>query len=117
MKTRSALVRAFVTVVAIVQMAMPAVASVADAWLEGHSLRAPAAHADEPERSSPAPIHAADCVLCSFLTHFAPEQAPGIAPCTNVVAVAHIVLHTVVEWRAEASLAIRPRAPPSGAVV
>jgi hypothetical protein len=88
MRTRSALIRGIVTVVAIMQMAMPSVASIADAWLEAARPSAAFTHAEDPARSTSTPIHAADCILCAFLIHCAADAPAHAPPSMHVVAVA-----------------------------
>ncbi len=112
---RSGLMRVVALLFALVQLALPPFATVADAWQERASGAVAVPHAEGERSDSCVPPHGADCVLCQFLTAFAapprvatdaPAAAPpGIAPADTRVAL----------LGALADPAARPRAPPTTA--
>jgi hypothetical protein len=75
--------RALLAAVAIVQMAVPVLAVVADARLIADG-GAPQVHIEEHTHKSCRPVHPDDCVLCQFLTHFSAPR--GSAPAVPVAA-------------------------------
>jgi|GEM_PF-1694827 len=114
MRLRSAHTRALVILIAIVQMAMPAVASVADAWLNAQRPSELRVHAEDRTHANCARLYADDCVLCTFLAHCIPGALPerDAVPATAPrVPVGNLV---PALQRRVAVLATRPRAPPVG---
>jgi hypothetical protein len=56
---------------AVLQFALPATASVADARLERESARGAYAHVEATSTASCRPVHAAQCALCQSASHLA----------------------------------------------
>ncbi len=80
MRRRSLLSRHLLCGVAIVQMAAPALAVVADARLLADS-GAPQVHVEDHTQKSCRPVHPDDCALCQLLTHFsAPRTSAPAVP-------------------------------------
>lgn len=79
MRRRSLFSRITLAAVAIVQMAVPVVAAVADARLVADSGGVPVVHIEEHTQKSCRPVHPDDCVLCQLLTHFSAPRASGPA--------------------------------------
>lgn len=79
--------RVLLSAVAIVQMAVPVLAAVADARLVADSGGAPQVHIEEHTQKSCRPVHPDDCVLCQLLTHFSAPR--GSAPTIPVAADSH----------------------------
>jgi hypothetical protein len=77
MHRRSALSRIFLCGIAIVQMAVPVLAVVADARLIADSGGAPQVHVEDHTQKSCRPVHPDDCALCQLLTHFSAPRASG----------------------------------------
>jgi hypothetical protein len=75
MRRRSLFSRLLLCGVAIVQMAAPALAVVADARLTADSAGAPLVHVEDHTQKSCRAVHPDDCALCSFLTHFSAPRA------------------------------------------
>jgi hypothetical protein len=69
MRRRSTVSRILIAAIAIAQMAVPALAAVADAQLLADSGGAPQVHVEDHTQSSCRPVHPDDCVLCQLLTH------------------------------------------------
>jgi hypothetical protein len=111
---RSSPIRLVTLLFALLQLALPTLASVADARLEreSESPRA-AAHVESPGGSTCPRIHPADCALCQFVSAAgaapprppapAPAPALGAAPDGDLVPSAGYAVHPVA----------LPRAPPS----
>ncbi|MGH7656156.1 MAG: hypothetical protein ACREN6_16005 [Gemmatimonadaceae bacterium] len=81
---RRQVTRVLLAAVAIVQMAVPVLAVVADARLILDSGGPPQVHIEEHTHKSCRPVHPDDCVLCQFLTHFSAPR--GTAPAVPVAA-------------------------------
>ncbi len=114
MRLRSAYSRALVILIAIVQMAMPGVASVADAWLNAQQPNAVRVHAEDQTHANCARLIADDCVLCTFLAHCIPGGLPerdAVPVTAPYVPVGNLV---PALQRRVAVLVARPRAPPVG---
>jgi hypothetical protein len=79
MRRRSLFMRIALTAVAIVQMAVPVFAAVADARLVADSGGAPIVHIEEHTQKGCRPVHPDDCVLCQLLTHFSAPRSSGPA--------------------------------------
>jgi hypothetical protein len=75
MRRRSIPSRILLFAVAIVQMAAPALAVVADARLVANSAGAPQVHVEDHTQKSCRPVHPDDCALCQLLTHFSAPRA------------------------------------------
>jgi hypothetical protein len=75
MHRRSILIRILLSGVAIVQMAVPALAVVADARLIADSAGAPQVHVEDHTQKGCRPVHPDDCALCQLLTHFSAPRA------------------------------------------
>lgn len=78
MRQLSYVSRVLVSAVAIVQMAAPALAVVADARLIADSGGAPQVHVEDHTQKSCRAVHPDDCALCQLLTHFSAPR--GSAP-------------------------------------
>lgn len=76
MRRRSLLSRILLAAVAIVQMAAPPLAVVADARLIAGAGGAPQVHVEDHTQNGCRPVHPDDCALCQLLTHF---SAPRVA--------------------------------------
>ncbi len=112
MSSRRPLTRILLSAVAIVQMAVPVLAVVADARLIIDSGGAPQVHIEEHTQKSCRPVHPDDCVLCQLLTHFSAPR--GSAPAVPVVAASRCVARDDAAFL-PASIARaqqRTRAPP-----
>ena len=70
MRRRSLLSRILLAAVAIVQMAAPPLAVVADARLIAGAGGAPQVHVEDHTQNGCRPVHPDDCALCQLLTHF-----------------------------------------------
>jgi hypothetical protein len=79
MRRHSFLSRILLAAVAIVQMAAPALAVVADARLIADSAGAPQVHVEEHTQKSCRSVHPDDCALCQLLTHFSAPRASAPA--------------------------------------
>jgi len=112
MLRRRRLSRILLSAVAIVQMAVPVLAAVADARLIADSGGAPQVHIEEHTQKSCRPVHPDDCVLCQLLTHFSAPRASGPAvPATTALRCAirdDASFHPASAARAQQ----RTRAPP-----
>jgi hypothetical protein len=112
MPKRSVLSRILLCGIAIVQMAAPAFAVVADARLIADSAGAPQVHVEDHTQKSCRPVHPDDCALCQLLTHFAAPR--GSAPTVPAGATARCAAFSDDAQR-PASIARaqeRSRAPP-----
>ncbi len=73
--------RILISAIAIVQMAAPVLAVVADARLIADSGGAPQVHVEDHTQKSCRPVHPDDCALCQLLTHLsAPRATPPAIP-------------------------------------
>lgn len=114
MHQHSSTKRVMLMLFAIVQMAMPSIASIADGWLRAQSPVEAVSHAEDKTRSNCVAVHADDCALCSVIAQCAPEVAaafvpldtPSDAACSRRC-VQSPPLHV-------GFLSVRPRAPPIG---
>jgi hypothetical protein len=90
MPRRSVLSRILLCAVAIMQMAVPALAVVADARLVSSSDGPQPVHVEDHTQKSCRPVHPDDCALCGLLTHFsAPRPAsPALPSGTRALCVA-----------------------------
>lgn len=79
MPRHSFLSRTLLVALAIVQMAAPALAVVADARLIAGSAGAPLVHVEEHTQKSCRAVHPDDCALCQLLTHFSAPRASSPA--------------------------------------
>lgn len=84
MRSRSRPVRLLLSSIAIVQMAMPVLAVVADARLIADAGGAPLVHIEDHTHKGCRPVHPDDCALCQLLTHFSAPRAS--APAVPVAA-------------------------------
>jgi hypothetical protein len=82
MRKRSVLSRILLCGFAIVQMAAPALAAVADARLISDAGGAPQVHVEDHTQKSCRQVHPDDCALCQLLTHFSAPR--GSAPAVPV---------------------------------
>ena len=96
----------------MLQMAMPGVASVADAW-RAHDMRDVAPiHVESHSEQHCVPVHPEICALCEFAVNCVPQlDAPARAP---LLRTAGSTVHATDEreYRAVASVTARPRGPP-----
>jgi hypothetical protein len=112
MRRFSPLNRLLLTALAIVQMATPALAVIADAKLIADSATAPRAHIEEHSQKGCRPVHPDDCALCSLLTHFSAPR-PTAAALPMVAAAARAVRDREARLPDPISRALdRTRAPP-----
>jgi hypothetical protein len=112
MRRLSAMSRTLLSAVAILQMAVPVLAVVADARLVADSGGVPQVHIEEHTQKSCRPVHPDDCVLCQLLTHFSAPRASG--PAVPVAAASRCAVRDDASFL-PASLARaqrRTRAPP-----
>jgi hypothetical protein len=73
--------RVLLSAVAIIQMAVPALAAVADARLVSDSDGPQSVHVEDHTQKSCRPVHPDDCALCRLLTHLsAPRPAAPALP-------------------------------------
>jgi hypothetical protein len=86
MRRRSVLSRILLSALAIVQMAAPALAVVADARLVADSGGAPQVHIEDHTQKSCRPVHPDDCALCQLLTHYSAPRASAPALPSSTVA-------------------------------
>lgn len=87
MLRRRRLSRLLLSAVAIMQMAVPVLAVVADAKIIVDAGGAPQVHIEEHTQKSCRPVHPDDCVLCQLLTHFSAPR--GSAPTVPVAPASH----------------------------
>jgi hypothetical protein len=112
MSRRRPFTRILLSAVAIVQMAVPVLAVVADARLIIDAGGAPQVHIEEHTQKSCRPVHPDDCVLCQLLTHFSAPRAS--APAIPVAAASRCAVRNDASFL-PASIARaqqRTRAPP-----
>lgn len=104
--------RILIAAIAIVQMAVPALAAVADARLNIESGGAPQVHIEDHTQTSCRPVHPDDCALCQLLTHFSAPR--GSAPVLPVASGASCVAHDGPSLRPASITRAqqRTRAPP-----
>jgi len=109
---RNAGFRGWAILWAVLQFALPSVATFADARLERESARAPGAHIEETAGATCRPAHPDECALCQFLSRGATPQSatdlPAIAE--QIRACADSPAHVRVSLT-HARTAL-PRAPP-----
>ena len=98
MRRRSLLSRLLVSAIAIVQMAAPALAVVADARLVAGSDGAAQVHVEDHTQKSCRPVHPDDCALCQLLTHFSAPRASAPA----------LPAGTSALWAIRTSASLRP---------
>lgn len=107
--------RGWAIVWAVLQFALPAAATVADALLERESGSTQLAHVESPSNGACRPVHPAECALCQFVSRsFTPTSAaPSWCDVLGVVEQAPIAerRHRALGGLARLSLA---RAPPLG---
>lgn len=97
---------------AVLQFALPAVATIADGALERMSVGASAAHVESSSTASCHPAHSAECALCQFLSRPMTSSAPVTLPPVATLLVARVA--DTGEGHAASALARLPgaRAPP-----
>jgi hypothetical protein len=97
---------------AVLQFALPAAASVADAHVERES-RSQVMHVESSSTTSCRPVHAAECALCQLVTHDAAPAASAPAPL--IAAVVHCPVAAALVASESAALGRLPlaRAPPA----
>ena len=106
--------RGWAMVWAVLQFALPAAATLADARLERQGVGAES-HAESQSDASCRPIHPAECALCQLVVRtFAPAAGPA-----SIVAAVQVVVRPPVgdrPWRAAADPTGQAlaRAPPVG---
>ncbi len=71
--------RLLLAALAIVQMAVPVLAVVADAQLTADSAGAPLVHIEDHTQKQCRPVHPDDCALCQLLSHFSAPRSSGPA--------------------------------------
>ena len=98
MRRRSLLSRLLVSAIAIMQMAAPALAVVADARLVAGSDGAAQVHVEDHTQKSCRPVHPDDCALCQLLTHFSAPRASAPA----------LPAGTSALWAIRTSASLRP---------
>jgi hypothetical protein len=112
--TRSRLFRSVALLFAMLQMAMPGIASVADAWRAQDQRDLAPIHAEEHSEQACVPIHPEICALCEFAASCLPTiDAPHAA--ADVLANAEqVATRDVHASGAKSGVTARPRAPPVG---
>lgn len=112
MSRRSVLSRILLSAVALIQMAVPVLAVVADARLVSNSDGAQPVHVEDHTQKSCRPVHPDDCALCRLLTNFSAPRAS--APALPAASTARCTVNNDAA-RSPASIARaqeRTRAPP-----
>ena len=112
MRRRSLLSRLLVSAIAIVQMAAPALAVVADARLVAGSDGAAQVHVEDHTQKSCRPVHPDDCALCQLLTHFSAPRASGPALPTGTTVRCAVRGHSSLSPASLSRAQLRTRAPP-----
>lgn len=98
----------------MLQMAMPGVVSIADVWNQGSASTGATVRVEPHSESHCVALSAADCALCTFLTHCVPQSAaPRVAAHTQHVA-AQAPQSSDGSARHIVIAAARPRPPPVG---
>jgi hypothetical protein len=105
--------RAWAMLWAVLQFALPAAATFADARLEREGATAQGPHAESQSHASCRPVHPAECALCQLVSR---TSAPAVqdAGCPEIVTVIEQPVIAERPWRAlgaTARLALA-RAPP-----
>ena len=98
---------------AVLQFALPAAASAADAHLERES-RAQVAHVESTSTSSCRPVHPTECALCQLLTHQSTAATGSVLPAIAARVSSRVdaaCLTPATAWLERLPLA---RAPPLG---
>jgi hypothetical protein len=72
--------RGWAMVWAVLQFALPAAASVADASLERAAVRAPSGHVESTSTAACRPAHPAECALCQFLSRAGSRAVGPVCP-------------------------------------
>lgn len=110
MRNRSLFTRIALSAVAIVQMAVPVVAVVADARLVAGG--APLVHIEEHTQKGCRAVHPDDCVLCQLLTHFSAPRSSG--PTVPILPVARCAARRIASYTLTSIFRAheRTRAPP-----
>lgn len=83
--TRSSVFRSWAILWAVLQFALPAGVTLADARVERESARAPRTHIESGTEASCHPSHPADCAFCQFLSRAAVASHSGDLPAIAVV--------------------------------
>ena len=71
--------RILLAAIAIMQMAVPVLAVVADAKLTADSAGVPQVHVEDHTQKQCRTVHPDDCALCQLLSHFSAPRAAGPA--------------------------------------
>ena len=112
---RNAAFRGWAVLWAVLQFALPSVATFADARLERESVLAVGSHIEATSSETCRPAHSNECALCQFLSRaVAPNQnasLPEIAVAVHPSAASRIEQHPARDF---ARVAL-PRAPPASA--
>jgi hypothetical protein len=109
---RNGVFRGWAILWAVLQFALPAAATFADARLERESVGASGAHIEETSSASCRPSHPGECVLCQFLSRAAsPTRSPSLPDIVVHVGEAADSHRTAEASRGLARLGL-PRAPP-----
>jgi len=105
--------RGWAIVWAVLQFALPTVASFADARLERESVTGPVSHVESSSDAACHRVHPAECALCQVVSRAATLSAHGDA-CPAVVNVIEQAVIAERPWRALAGSARlgSARAPP-----
>ena len=105
--------RGWAIVWAVLQFALPTVATFADARLERESVSGPASHVESSSDASCHRVHPTECALCQVVSRAATLSAHGDS-CPAVVNVIEQVVIAERPWRALAGSARlgSARAPP-----
>jgi hypothetical protein len=105
--------RGLAVVWAVLQFALPAAASIADAGLEIRSARGAQSHVESSSTASCRPEHPAACALCQFVSR-AGAPAPGGAVPTIALSHARPQDAALVAWRTSSLGNYHPvRGPPA----
>jgi hypothetical protein len=114
MRRPSVIARTFAVLCALLQMAMPGVVSVADAWRDGASAPGGRSRIEAHSESHCVALGTDACALCEYLTDGALPPSDAAAPLAMVRAA--LVAPTASAYAAFriAGTTARPRAPPVG---
>ena len=112
MRLRSPVARHLLTVIAMLQMAMPAVASIAAGWLRNGSTVAAVVHAEDHTQANCVAVRTDQCVLCRIVAR--------CSACSGMPSGTHVRRDGALEWHAGCPFIVmqhgtansRPRAPP-----
>ena len=112
MRLRSSVERLLLTAVAMLQMAMPAVASIADGWLRSGDAVQAVGHAEDQTQANCVAVHTDECVLCRIIAHCATYADPAFRSHALRPASLHVGAGRPCMVGRAVVANSRPRAPP-----